>query len=302
MKQAPPQPLSGSTGARKGDKGKRRAPSSSTAPYKAAKGFPSKDRKDRPKPVVKGRRRAEGEEEEPSDMEEALQPGDLSEAEDEEELVKVKSMTAKGKGKAKAGPKRTAAAQQEDENEDEDLEDEPRGRAKQPIFSDDEDDVSEGEGANGMPIQHVFDLDEAPDDDDEELGDEFDIEDDDDEDMEDGEEEDSAFASDNEEGSGDEDEEMADDEIAPHLRQNPAHDSDEEDAAIATNMEDDLEEDYTLPAVDRGGEQEEQEHGVSLKDVESRMRWLVGVCMNKGEKTSKGVAGKCVCPKSCVSV
>ena len=81
----------------------------------------------------------------------------------------------------------------------------------------------------------------------------------------------------------------------PHLRPNPIPASDEEDGAIKTNLEDDLDDEgYTLPAVDRGGEVEEFETGTSLRGVEGRMRWLVGVCMGKDEKVSKGVPGKLV--------
>lgn len=113
---------------------------------------------------------------------------------------------------------------------------------------------------------------------------------------EDEEEEDSAFASSNE----DVDVEMADaeddkdDPPPPHLRPDPIPTSgDDEDGAITTNLEDDLEnEGYTLPAVERGGEPEEFENGTSLRDVEERMRWLVGICMGKDEKVSNGVPGK----------
>jgi len=128
----------------------------------------------------------------------------------------------------------------------------------------------------------------------EEAGDDFGVDEeemDDDEDDEDGEA-DSAFASSNE----DEDVAMADvgdDPLPPHLRPNPIPRSDDEDGAITTNLEDDLEnEGYTLPAVDRGGEVEDFETGTSLREVEGRMRWLVGVCMGKDEKASNGVPGK----------
>ena len=139
-----------------------------------------------------------------------------------------------------------------------------------------------------MPAgQHVFDLDEAPSDGDSDMmDDEFDLEDE--EDM-DNDEVDSAFASSNEDG----DVAMDDDLPPPHLRPNPIPGSDDEGGAITTNLEDDLDNDgFTLPAVDRGGEEEEVEHGTSLRGVETRMRWLVGVCSAKDEKTSKGIPGK----------
>jgi ribosomal RNA methyltransferase Nop2 len=140
----------------------------------------------------------------------------------------------------------------------------------------------------------MFDLDEAPEDEDEEENDEFDMDDefdieDDDEMLEDEDEVDSAFASSNE---GGEDEEMdEDDELPPpHMRPNPIPTDDED--GLMTNLEDDLENDgFTLPAVERGGEQEEHEHGTSLREVENRMRWLVKVCANKDGKV-KGVPGK----------
>lgn len=145
------------------------------------------------------------------------------------------------------------------------------------------------------PAQHMFDLDAAPEDGEEEeeddefdMDDEFDIEDDD-EMLEDEDEVDSAFASSNEDG---EDEEMDEDDDLPppHMRPNPIPTDDED--GLMTNLEDDLENDgFTLPAVERGGEQEDHEHGTSLREVENRMRWLVKVCANKDGKV-KGVPGK----------
>ena len=164
-----------------------------------------------------------------------------------------------------------------------------RGPVKELVFSDSEEDEEEDDNLNdddeALPKgQHNFDLDDAPpsDDDEEdlEMGDEFDM-DEDEFGSEEEAEEDSAFAS-----SGDEDADMAGDE-------NLQVDEDEEDG-IQTNLEDDLEETYTLPAVDNGGEEEEHEHGTSLREVENRMRWLVGVVLNKEEKVSKGVPGKYV--------
>ena len=143
--------------------------------------------------------------------------------------------------------------------------------------------------------QHAFDLDEAPSDEEmaedmDGLADEFDLEDDE---MVEEDDEDSAFASSQEDG----DAEMPSDTDLPppHLRPNPIPTSDDEDGMITTNLEDDLENDgYTLPAVDGEGEVGELESGTSLREVESRMRWLVGVCVGKDEKASKGVPGKSV--------
>lgn len=149
-------------------------------------------------------------------------------------------------------------------------------------LNDDDEDLPTG--------QHAFDLDAAPSDAESDLemqeDDEFDVSE------EDEEANDSAFDS-----SEDEDAEMADadpenDPRTAHLRQNPIPPSDDEDAEFTTNLEDDLENDgYTLPAVESGGQVEEFERGTSLREVEGRMRWLVGVCMGKDEKM-KGIPGK----------
>ncbi|OCF41208.1 ribosomal RNA methyltransferase Nop2 [Kwoniella heveanensis CBS 569] len=284
-KQADPTPLPGtvpdrSANSRRQNK-KKRAPSAAAkdekSKFKAPKGVAAKSGKER-LPAHRRGKKVDEVDEDDSDLDEALRPGDFSEDEDEEETVKVKSIK-KGKKAALS--------------DDEDIE--RTGPVKQLEFSDSEDEDDQ-EGLNdddeALPVgQHAFDLDEAPSDEDEsdlEMdGDDFDIEggsDDDDmldDDDEDRDEEDSAFAS-----SGDEDEAMVGED-----------DDDEkgiegEDGDIQTNLEDELEETYTLPAVDNGGEGEEFEHGTSLRDVEQRMRWLVGVCMGKDEKTSKGVPGK----------
>lgn len=122
--------------------------------------------------------------------------------------------------------------------------------------------------------------------------DEFDVDKEEMSEDDEAEEEDSAFASSNE----DIDVKMVDgddDLPPPHLRPNPTLTSEDEDGAITTNLEDDLEnEGYTLPAVDGDGGAEDFEAGTSLREVEGRMRWLVGVCMGKDEKVSKGVPGK----------
>ncbi len=173
--------------------------------------------------------------------------------------------------------------------------------------------LNDGEEA-APPVLHDFDLDDAPADGDE---DEFAMSDDDeegsgedgfgpdsDEDEEDGEAgaggipDDSAFDSD-EEADGDVD--MEGGGVPPHLRPNGrASDAgldEDEDGAITTNLADDLTNDgFTLPAVDAAaGEADEVEEGVSLKDVEARMRWLVGVLTPRedtagGKGKSKGGA------------
>jgi ribosomal RNA methyltransferase Nop2 len=136
--------------------------------------------------------------------------------------------------------------------------------------------------------------------------DEFDLSEDDEEagsgfgpDSEDEEEEaeDDGFESSNEgdvdmEGAEDDDE-----ELPPHRRPNARlADLQGEDDDITTNLVDDLTNDgFTLPAVDHaleGGEEEEE--GVSLREVEARMRWLVEVLTPRedGEGKIKGVPGK----------
>lgn len=148
------------------------------------------------------------------------------------------------------------------------------------MFSDSEDDDANGETL--PPGQHDFDLDAIPDDEDE-LGDDDVLDEDTDEDLE----EDSAFASSDE---GDMEVDEANDPRTAHLRPNPIPD---EDGAITTNLEDDLaNEGFTLPAVETGGEVEDLEHGTSLREIEARMRWLVGVCAGKDDKVSQGVKGK----------
>ncbi|KAK6902852.1 hypothetical protein I203_108112 [Kwoniella mangroviensis CBS 8507] len=276
-KQADVKPLPGSvpdksSTSRRQQAKKKKAPSSAASndqkKIKAQKGSLGR------KPLPAHRRKKVDEvDEDDSDLDEALQPGELSE--DEEETVKVKS-TKKGKKPASS--------------DEEDFE-ERSGPVKQLEVSDSEgEDEDLNDDGESLPLgQHAFDLDEAPsDEEDEELGDEFDLGSDDeddemlddefDEDEDEGDEEDSAFASED-----DEDTEMA----------AAAEDEDEDDEDnIQTNLEDDLEETYTLPAVDRGGEEEELEHGTSLREVEQRMRWLVGVCLGKDDKMSKGVPGK----------
>lgn len=179
---------------------------------------------------------------------------------DEEEVPKKKQKKSKGKKK-------------------EDSPDIERGEVRELVFSDSEDEI-DANGKESMPAgQHMFDLDQAPED---ESDEEDEMEDDefafpDDEEMEEDDEVDSAFASSDE---GEPEEAMDEDE-----------DEDEGDEdGIQTNLEDDLEDEgFTLPAVD--GVVEEYEHGVSLRDVENRMRWLTRVCSAKDEKIN-GVAGK----------
>ena len=137
----------------------------------------------------------------------------------------------------------------------------------------------------------MFDLDDNPEEMVNGAGNEFDMAEEEMEDDEDNED-DSAFAS----SHDGEDIHMADEDSdlpPPHLRPNPISTSDDEDGAITTNLEDDLEDEgYTLPAVANEGEEGDFERGTSLREVEGRMRWLVGVCMGKNEKVSNGVAGK----------
>ncbi|ODN84754.1 hypothetical protein L202_00631 [Cryptococcus amylolentus CBS 6039] len=274
-KQSDPRPLPGSVPERdpsRRQKAKKRAPSSVAAgdarQAKAHRGPATKKgvKVGKTGNVIQGRRVKKVDEvDEDSDLDEALQTGEFSsDEEEEEELPKAK----------KSKKSKTA------ESDDEVVQ---RGPAKELIFSDDEEEVSDDENLNDdkeeLPKgQHAFDLDAAPsDEDDEEMGDEFDMDEDD---LSEGDEDeaDSAFAS-----SGDEDADMDEEEGAF---------GSEEGDDIQTNLEDDLEETFTLPAVDNGGEEEAIEHGVSLRDVETRMRWLVGVVINKDEKVSKGVPGK----------
>ncbi|BEJ14354.1 hypothetical protein CspHIS471_0401210 [Cutaneotrichosporon sp. HIS471] len=226
---------------------------SATAPIKAKAQLPAKKRK---------RVKAVDVVDEDSDAEEALEQGDWS---DEEEMPAPKAKKAKGKAADK--PKKKKAASPEIE----------RGPARELVFSDSEDEfAAAANGEEQMPTgQHAFDLDLAPSDEEDEemMDDDFGFPSEDDE-MED-DDVDSAFASDDEEGG---DVPMEEDE------------EDDEDA-IQTNLEDDLDDEgYTLPAVD--GVDEEHEHGVSLRDVENRMRWLVQVCTAAKDEGIKGVPGK----------
>jgi ribosomal RNA methyltransferase Nop2 len=194
---------------------------------------------------------------------------DGSDWSDEEELPPTKK--AKTSKKEKAAPKKKKAASPEIE----------RGPARELVFSDSEEEFDAAvNGDEQMPSgQHAFDLDLAPseEEEDEMMDDDFGFPSEDDE-MDEDDDVDSAFASDEEEGEGEGDEAMEED------------DEDDEDG-IQTNLEDDLDDEgYTLPAVD--GVDEEHEHGVSLRDVENRMRWLVKVCTASKDEGIKGVAGK----------
>jgi ribosomal RNA methyltransferase Nop2 len=149
-------------------------------------------------------------------------------------------------------------------------------------------------------------------------GDGFGMSDDDDEEDLGGElEHDSAFDTSDDDAEGldgdkdDEDVEMDEsDELPPHLRPNAgiALDSDDEgvDGQITTNlMQDITASDFTLPAVtkiraktaadpnlgesDDEDEVDEIEGRTSLRDVESRMRWLVGVLGGKEKDEDGGV-------------
>ncbi|KIR77066.1 ribosomal RNA methyltransferase Nop2 [Cryptococcus gattii EJB2] len=285
-KQGPPAPLPGSIPEKaesRRQKTKKRAPSAVTNEVasrgKALKGPGASVAGGRKKGVIVGKtgkviRGPKGkkvdEVDEDSDLDEALQPGEYS-SDEEEEVEQPKTKKSKKATK----------------NESEDEEELARGPAKELVFSDSEEEEEDDDNLNdddeALPKGlHNFDLDAAPpsDDDEEdlEMADEFDM-DEDEFGSEEGDEEDSAFAS-----SGDEDADMAEDEDAQA--------GEDEEDGIQTNLEDDLEETYTLPAVDNGGEEEEHEHGTSLREVENRMRWLVGVVLNKEEKVSKGVPGK----------
>jgi ribosomal RNA methyltransferase Nop2 len=244
------------------DKGKKKASTSTNdrVSVKAPRGPFAKSKKERQKKAEKKLEVPESDEEEDSDLEDALKGGEYSGDEDEEETVKVKSMKGKKRDVDNGADLRT-------------------GPVKELVFSDSEEDEDVGDDNEELPAGlHAFDLDEAPgsEDDDEEMDDEFDLGDEDDEEMEDDDEVDSAFASSNE---GEEDVDMLDEE------------DEDEDGDIQTNLEDDLtNEGFTLPAVE--GIEEELEHGVSLRDVETRMRWLVDVCSGKDERTSLGVPGQ----------
>ncbi|RXK40602.1 ribosomal RNA methyltransferase Nop2 [Tremella mesenterica] len=269
-KQAAPTPLVGSDLDRRRDKGKRKAPSGSDnrKSLKAAKGVNAKSSKDRQRRLQPRVKKVDVVDDDDSDIEDALRPGELSDDQEEIPVKKVK----KGKKPATTG------------SDEDDL---PSRPIKQIEFSDSEDDTG-GDDERLPPGQHTFDLDEAPEDD----GD-FDSQEEDDFDLVSDEEmnsdEDSAFAS----SGAEEDVDMDENDLPPpHLRPNPIP-TDEEGGPISTNLEDDLDhQGFTLPAVERGGEQEDYEAGTSLKEVESRMRWLIGVCSGKQEKTSNGLPGR----------
>lgn len=257
-KQAPPRPIPGSD-AYKGnhEKSKKKVSGANKIANRSAKvprgPFPKSD-KVRQQKGKKEKKLEIEEDEEDSDLEEALQAGEYSGDEDEEETVKVKSMRKKGDDGA----------------------DLRTGPVKELVFSDSEGDEDLGDDHEELPAGlHTFDLDEAPGSEDEDMDDEFDLDEDEDEEMED--EVDSAFAS-SDDGEVGEDVDMMDED-------------EDEDEDIQTNLEDDLtNEGFTLPAVD--GIEEEHEHGTSLRDVETRMRWLVDVCSGKDERTSLGVPGQ----------
>jgi len=175
-------------------------------------------------------------------------------------------------------------------------------------------------------VQHNFDLDEAPSDEENDLaafmgdadvdsddeakfgdeleeGDEFDM-DSDEEEVPEGLEHDSAFDTSEDEaaeGADDEDVDMDDDLPPPHMRPNAGlalgEDEDEIDGQITTNLMTDITaSEFSLPAVtklraktaedgDEADDDDEQfdelEGRTSLRDVETRMRWLVGVLAGK---------------------
>lgn len=140
-------------------------------------------------------------------------------------------------------------------------------------------------------------------------GDEFDVSgDEDEEDLVGGLEHDSAFDTSEDEAADGNDADVdvdMQDELPPHLRPNPALelDSDEDlDGQITTNLMGDITaSEFSLPAVtksraktaedaeeDDDDEQfDELEGRTSLRDVEARMRWLVGILGGK-EKDEDG--------------
>lgn len=175
---------------------------------------------------------------------------------------------------------------------------------------------------------HNFDLDAVPppgflddgDDDEEgdedvemEDGDEFDIEDDDDDDEEESEQEEftedeediairaaksAGFAKKKSQGDqdidmDDQDEDEDSDADFPDregnlstLKPNPSDPSAQDDLSL-------LNDGYTLPAIDTGEEENDEELAtgkVSLREVESRMRWLVSILTPKDEAGGLGVA------------
>lgn len=147
-------------------------------------------------------------------------------------------------------------------------------------------DAEEGDPSN-LPILHNFDLDEMPEDGEDEDEDDFGFGSDDDEDDEEAAH-DSAFDTDEEDAQdgGDLDDDMGMD--------GEGLDGADEDDGIQTNMADDLtDEGFTLPAVDAGGDEEAIEDPASLREVEARMRWLVGILSPKDDKTPfKGAPGR----------
>lgn len=156
-------------------------------------------------------------------------------------------------------------------------------------------DATEGGDPSTLPILHNFDLDAMPengddeDDDEEEEGDDFGFGSDEDDEGDDELAHDSAFDTDEEDSEAqmEEDDEMGLEAGA------------DEDDGIQTNMVDDLtDEGFTLPAVDAGGDGDEEngivEDPASLREVEARMRWLVGLLSPKDDNKApfKGVAGR----------
>lgn len=146
-----------------------------------------------------------------------------------------------------------------------------------------DEEVEEGDPST-LPMGHKFDLDEMPSDgEDDESEDEFGFGESDQEDMMGAEEvdHDSAF---------DTDEEDKEDALEG-MEVDGAEDDDED---IQTNMVDDLtDEGFTLPAVEAGGDEDQIDEKITLREVENRMRWLVGLLSPKDEKEPfKGLAGK----------
>ncbi|KAJ9118070.1 hypothetical protein QFC24_006342 [Naganishia onofrii] len=254
--------------------------------------------------VAKGKGKAEENFDTDEEDNDILQPGSLSESEDE------KPVTKKLKGK-KGGKKA-----------DKELDFDGPSRAL--TFSDDDEPDLNDESAfandneEAPAVLHNFDLDDAPqgedydimgdaDDDDEEDDEDFKFGESEDEDDEfDVPENDSAF------DTEEEDEEDVDMEAPkakngkkaaedadlppPHLRPNRKvgeagsdDDEDEEDDGIITNMDGDYDEEYSLPAVAAGaGDDEEGQQEIlgttSFGDLDKRMRWLATILGAKAEE------------------
>lgn len=157
------------------------------------------------------------------------------------------------------------------------------------------------ENEQAPAILHNFDLDDAPNDDFDIMGDadeteddeEFGIPSDEEDDEFDVAEEDSAFDTDEEDKEEDVDMEADADLPPPHLRPNRKAgegSDDESDDGLITNMDGDYEHEYSLPAVLSGAADDEDAQQeilgkTSFSDLDKRMRWLAQIL---GPKTDDG--------------